>query len=97
MKEIYLRLILLISNSALIGQITTPIKSELKKLFRKSIDQGSQRTIATLSNPRTINNLDNSYFESDTITLINIHNFKDRCHFCKKVNWTFYKKINFIS
>jgi hypothetical protein len=41
MKEIYLRLILLISNSALIGQITTPIKSELKKLFRKSIDQGS--------------------------------------------------------
>lgn len=95
MKKIYLILLLLISNFVLIGQVTTPTKSELKKLFRKNIDQESRREI-TLSNPWVINNHNSNYFKSDTITLINSHFYQDKYDFCEVVNWSFYRKNKFL-
>ncbi|MFK7747613.1 MAG: hypothetical protein AB8B65_04435 [Kordia sp.] len=69
-------------------------KSELKRIFRKSIDQESRRRVSTLSNPWVINNTDSLYFKADTIKLINIKK-KYKLPFCKKINWSFFRKDKF--
>ena len=88
-------LILLLSiGSSLSAQNQKIKKSELKKVFRKSIEQDSRRSISTLSNPWIINNTDSLFFKADTIKLINIK-AQYKYDFCEKINWSFYKKDKF--
>ncbi|AGC76778.1 hypothetical protein LX97_01435 [Nonlabens dokdonensis] len=68
--------------------------SELEKTFRKSIEQDSKRSIRTLSNPWVINNTDSLFFKSDIVKLINPKT-QFQFDFCKKINWSFYKKDKF--
>tara|TARA_A100000171_G_C2054520_1_gene106842 strand:+ start:75 stop:563 length:489 start_codon:yes stop_codon:yes gene_type:complete len=88
-------LILLLSiGTNLIAQNQEIKKSELKKIFRKSIKQDSRRNISTLSNPWVINNTDSLFFKADTIKLINFKT-QYKYDFCEKINWSFYKKDKF--
>ena len=81
-------------GSCLSAQNLNPKKSELKKLFRKSIAQESRKKITTVSNPWVIDNTDSLYFKSDTLKLINIKK-QYKYDFCEKINWTFYRNKKF--
>jgi hypothetical protein len=72
-----------------------PTKFELITLFKNSIEQDSRKLITTYSNPWFVDNGNESYYKSDTITLTNFINWND-LKICETVNWTFYKKDKFI-
>ena len=94
MNRFIFLLILLAMGSSLSAQNLHPKKSVLKKIFLKSIEQNSRRSISTLSNPWVIDNTDNLFFKADTVKLTNI---KDgfTYDFCEKINWSFYRKDKF--
>jgi hypothetical protein len=81
-------------GSSLSAQNLNPKKSELKKIFRKSISQNSRKIVTTDSNPWVIDNTDSIYFKADTIKLINIKK-QYKYEFCEKINWTFYRNTKF--
>ena len=81
-------------GTSLSAQNLNPKKSELKKIFRKSISQDSRKVITTVSNPWVIDNTDSLYFKAVTIKLINIKK-QYRYEFCEKINWTFYRNSKF--
>jgi hypothetical protein len=94
MNRYIIFVILFLIGTSLSAQNLNPRKSQLKKIFRKSISQDSRKTISTLSNPWVIDNTDNLYFKADTIKLINIK-MQYKYDFCQKVNWSFYRNSKF--
>ena len=94
MNRFLIFVISLAIGSNLFGQNIHLKKSKLRKIFRKSIEQDSRKSISTLSNPWVIDNTDSLFFKADTIKLINIKT-QYKYDFCEKVNWSFYKKHKF--
>ena len=84
----------LLITSSIFAQNQKVKKSELNKIFRKSIAQDSRKTISTPSNPWVIDNTDSLFFKTDTVKLINIHK-QYQYDFCEKINWSFYRKAKF--
>ncbi len=77
------------------GQQHTLTKSGLYDVFKSSVLQDSKRKIAVGSNAWRVCNTRNSYYSSDTLTLVNGESpANGEC--CEFVEWTFFKKNEFI-
>lgn len=86
--------VLLSIGMSLFAQNQEVRKSELNKLFRKSISQDSKRVIQTVSNPWISDNTDGLFFKADTIRLINVKKQYIKT-FCETINWSFYDADRF--
>lgn|GEM_PF-1612500 len=86
---------LLVSFSAF-SQNNEFSKSDLKRLFKKSILQNSKKSISTYSNPWVSDNTDSLYYKSDTIKLYGFKTKPYLADFCESVNWSFYEKSKFF-
>jgi len=87
--------ILLLTDLNLSSQNLTYKKTELKKIFRESIEQKSKKIISLDSNPWVTNNTDSMFYKADTIKLINLKEAPYNYGFCQIINWTFFKKDKF--
>jgi hypothetical protein len=71
-------------------------KGKLFKILKESIRQDSRTRISTNSNPWVVCNEDSAYYKSDTLYLYRYSNNYPKC-FCNcYVDWTFFKKDEFI-
>ena len=88
-------LVSLLLTTSTFGQIKSPTKKELLKTFKQSVQQNKK--IHTISNSWVVCNKDSSFYNSDTIQLVNNENYyyhSDDC--CYFVDWTFYSKDKFV-
>lgn len=93
MKKGFILILMIFPIIDIIAQ--SPTKADLRRLFKNSIEQDSRKLISTYSNPWFVDNGNDSYYKSDTITLIYSMKGNDLI-LCQTVNWTFYKKEKFI-
>ena len=78
------------------GQSFRPTKRELIKAFKKSIEQNERNVFHSDSNPWIMDNIDSSYYKSDTLKFVNFDHEFHRERVCNPLNWTFYKKDRFV-
>ncbi|TDX87046.1 hypothetical protein [Epilithonimonas xixisoli] len=90
-KTIFILSLILFSNFIYAQKIEITEKN-LFKIFKKTIEQENKNQIKTVSNPWIADNSNDVFSKSDTIIFTNGKNN----HYCKDVNWTFYRKNKFI-
>ncbi len=74
---------------------TNPSGKYLTKLFKKSIEQKKRNRISVSSNEWEINNLNDEYYNLDTLKVYNF-NRNSSNKFCEYIGWTFYRKDSFV-
>lgn len=96
MKSIICIIFFLTSTVYCFGQNNNVTKSELKNIFKKSIVQKSRKWTTTISNPWIADNINSTYYKSETIKLTNFKSNQGKLESCKKVNWTFYQNNKLV-
>ena len=92
MKILYI-VILLFSNSLIYSQENEVTKKSVKKAFKKSIRNKDYWSWDEWSGYWETNNIDSTYYKSDTIVLINRIGLNSIN--CNYITWKFYKKNAF--
>ena len=96
MTKHFLLLFLIVGHNTF-AQNNNPTKSQLLKVFKKSIRQDTKGMVSTNSNPWVVCNKDSAFYKNDTLRLYNNVNYYYYSKCCDFVDITFYKKNAFVA